>query len=396
MFALSAPPITAAPTTEPAGLAPRAVDPRLRRSDALDGLRTVAVAFVVLYHFHVPGFGGGFIGVNVFFVLSGYLITSILLREHAATGRIRLGAFWMRRLLRLYPALLVMVLVGLTLWVLLGNDGGANLAPQSAALLALSYTGNVARSLAHLSQGVFAPTWSLATEEQFYLLWPPILFLLLSRRGRRGVVLAVLGGLVVASSAAGWLLYDDRGVSTTPDVYFNPLFNVAPLLMGCILALALGFGSTGERMRRALAGRIGTALAAVGLGGIVAIQFLITDDWKQLPAVFGLVLPAVGVATVCFIAGTASRRSIVSQALSARPLAWFGRNLSYSLYLWHVVLLDLVLMAFNGPLARVIALALSLLAAVLSHVLVERPFGRLKERWEPRRAQLKSASGALP
>ena len=206
----------------------------------------------------------------------------------------------------------------------------------------------------------------------------------------------MLGVLVVASTAAGWLLYDDRGGSTTPDVYFNPLFNFAPLLMGCILALALGFGSTGERMRRALAGRIGTALAAVGLGGIVAIQFLITDDWKQLPAVFGLVLPAVGVATACFIAGTASRRSIVSRALSARPLAWFGRNLSYSLYLWHVVLLDLVLMAFTGPLARVIAIALSLLAAVLSHVLVERPFGRLKERWEPRRAQLKSASGALP
>jgi len=391
MFALSSQPIA-----ERADLAPRAVDPRLRRSDALDGLRTIAVGFVVLYHFHVPGFGGGFIGVNVFFVLSGYLITSILLREHGATGQIRLGAFWLRRLLRLYPALLVMVLVGLTLWVLLGNDGGANLAPQSAALLALSYTGNVARSLAHLSQGVFAPTWSLATEEQFYLLWPPILFLLLSRRARHAVVLGVLGILVVASSAAGWLLYDDRGGGTTPDVYFNPLFNVAPLLMGCILALAL----TGERMRRALAGRIGTVLAALGLGGIIAIQFLITDGWKQLPAVFGLVLPAVGVATACFIAGTASRRSFVSRALSVRPLAWFGRNLSYSLYLWHVVLLDLVLMAFSGPLARPIAIALSLIAAGLSHFLVERPFGRLKERWEPTRAtrpaQLKSASGALP
>jgi len=376
-----------------------ALDPRLRRSDALDGLRTIAVAFVVLYHFHVPGFGGGFIGVNVFFALSGYLITSILLREHRATGRIGLGAFWMRRILRLYPALLVMVLVGVTLWALLGNDGGANVAPGSAALLALSYTGNLGRSLGHLSQGVFAPTWSLATEEQFYLVWPPILFLLLSTRARRGLVLAVLGILVVASSAAGWLLYDDRGGSATPDVYFNPVFNVAPLLMGCILAIGL----SGERMRRALAGRIGTVLAAVGLGGIVAIQFLITEDWKQLPAVFGLVLPAVGVATSCFIAGTVSRRSVVSRALSLRPLAWFGRNMSYSLYLWHVVALDLVLMAFSGPLARVIAIAVALAAAAMSHFLVERPFGRLKERWEPRRAertapraQLTSTAGAVP
>jgi peptidoglycan/LPS O-acetylase OafA/YrhL len=381
------------------------IDPRLRRSDALDGLRTIAVAFVVLYHFHVPGFGGGFIGVNVFFVLSGYLITSILLREHRATGRIRLGAFWLRRILRLYPALLVMVLVGVTLWMLLGNDGGANVAPQSAALLALSYTGNVARSLAHLSQGVFAPTWSLATEEQFYLVWPPILFLLLSRRARVGAVLSALVALVVVSSAAGWLLYDDRGGSATPDIYFNPIFNVAPLLMGCILAIGLA----GERMRRALAGRIGTLLAAVGLAGIVVIQFMITADWKQLPAVFGLVLPAVGLASACFIAGTASRRSVVSRALSLRPLAWFGRNMSYSLYLWHVVVLDLVLMTFSGPLARVIAIALALAAAALSHFLIERPFGRLKERWEPKRAQraaqpaqpdrqpqLKSASGAVP
>ena len=228
-----------------------ALDPRLRRSDALDGLRTIAVAFVVLYHFHVPGFGGGFIGVNVFFVLSGYLITSILLREHRATGRIRLVPFWVRRVLRLYPALLVMVLVGVTLWALLGNDGGANVAPQSAALLALSYTGNLARSLGHLSQGVFAPTWSLATEEQFYLVWPPILFLLLSRRARVGVVLAALGVLVVASSAAGWLLYDDRGGSATPDIYFNPIFNVAPLLMGCILAIGALGRADAARARRA-------------------------------------------------------------------------------------------------------------------------------------------------
>src|SRR3954468_5230841 len=180
---------------------PPPLDPRLRRSDALDGLRTIAVAFVVLYHFHVPGFGGGFIGVNVFFALSGYLITSILLREHRATGRIRLGSFWLRRVLRLYPALVVMVLVGVTLWALLGNDGGANVAPQSAALLALSYIGNLARSLGHLSQGGFAPTWSLATEEQFYLVWPPILFLLLTRRARLGLIIAALAVLVIASSA---------------------------------------------------------------------------------------------------------------------------------------------------------------------------------------------------
>jgi peptidoglycan/LPS O-acetylase OafA/YrhL len=239
---------------------------------------------------------------------------------------------------------------------------------------------------------VFSPTWSLATEEQFYLIWPPILMLVLSTRARLGLVLCVLGALVVASSAAGWLLYDDRGGSTTPDIYFNPVFNVAPLLMGCMLALGLSH----ERLRRALAGRLGVLLATAGLAGIIAIQFLITADWKQLPAVFALVLPAVGVATACFIAGTASRRSLVSRALSIRPLAWFGRNMSYSLYLWHVVVLDAVLMVLSGPLARIVAIMLALVAAGLSHFLIERPFGRLKERWEPKRAERMAPAQVTP
>ena len=172
---------SALPTTEPTV---RPVSTTRRdRVLPLDGLRTLAIALVVLYHLHVPGFGSGFVGVNVFFVLSGYLITTLLLREHANTGRIRLGRFWMRRLLRLYPTLLAVVVVGVALW----GSSVTTRAPSSGRSvpppIALSYSGNLARAFFDSSQGIFAPMWSLSMEEQFYLVWPPLL--VLAARARR-------------------------------------------------------------------------------------------------------------------------------------------------------------------------------------------------------------------
>ena len=119
--------------------------PLTHRAPALDGLRTVAILIVVLYHLHVPSFEGGFIGVTVFFVLSGFLITTLLLGERRRTGRVRLGSFWTKRLLRLYPALLALVVVGLLLWNWVGDYKGASFSALEAAVIALSYTGNLFR-----------------------------------------------------------------------------------------------------------------------------------------------------------------------------------------------------------------------------------------------------------
>ena len=360
--------VTRSTTVPPANDRSPAPRPRIA---PLDGLRTLAIAMVVLYHFHIPGFRGGFVGVNVFFVLSGYLITTLLLRERSTTGRIGLPAFWLRRLLRLYPALLVMVLAGALIWQSVG-DGGASLDFPSSAAIVLTYTGNLARAYAHISQGIFAPTWSLGMEEQFYLIWPPILALLLFVGTRRRVLMIGMSALVLGSSVASMLLYRSPGGTSSPDIYFSPALNVGPLMVGCLLALSL----TSERVRARLSGGLGVVCSVLGLAGILIIQFTLDDSWKQQVLVVGIELP--------LIAGMTVRSSAIASVFAWRPIAWFGRNVSYSLYLWHVLALTVVTWFIDGVAGKVIAISVAILVAVMSHFLVERPVLRLKDRLESR------------
>jgi peptidoglycan/LPS O-acetylase OafA/YrhL len=351
----------------------------------LDGLRTLAILGVVLYHLHVQYFGGGFVGVNVFFVLSGYLITSLLLKEQIQTGTIRLGRFWVRRVLRLYPTLLVVVLVAVVLWSLVGDYSYNDLGAAGAAFVALTYTGNFARAYAHLSQGVFAPGWSLAMEEQFYLIWPPILAFFLWKGFRRRSVAWFGAAAVVASCVLAYVLYVTPKGIATPDIYFSPVANVAPLMLGCVLALAL----TQERARSFFAGRIGSVSAWAGLAGIVAVFVLvgsdrfIGSDWKNEPLFFGVMLPSVGLATTLLIAGVVSRRTTVGAFLGLKPLAWFGRNVSYSLYLWHMIVMALLDPLVAGLSGKLLMLAAAIAVSILSHFVIEKPFLRVKKRFEP-------------
>jgi peptidoglycan/LPS O-acetylase OafA/YrhL len=350
------------------------------RIEPLDGLRTIAIAFVVLYHLHVPFFGGGFIGVNIFFALSGYLITSILLRERKSTGRIQLGRFWLRRIIRLYPVLIAVVVVVVFLWSTIAVYSKSNVDSWFDAALALSYVGNIARWIWHRSMGPLAPTWSLGMEEQFYLIWPPLLAVLLAKRARRTGIILVASLLVVGSAVASWLIYRTPGAGATPDIYFSPVLNVGPLLTGAILAMLL----RSPRVRTRLAGRSGTWLAGIGAAFLVAVELWMPSDWTKQSAVFGIILPLVGVASAMLIGGLVSRRTVAARVLALRPVAWFGRNASYSLYLWHVPVIALILPLVPGPIGVVAAIAASVLVATASHYAIERPFARLKRRLEPR------------
>ncbi|NIJ04466.1 acyltransferase family protein [Frigoribacterium faeni] len=358
-------------------LAPPTTSTRRDRVLPLDGLRTIAIAFVVLYHLHVPGFGSGFVGVNVFFVLSGYLITTLLLGEHARTGRIRLGRFWVRRVLRLYPTLLAVVVVGVALWWLIGDYQGSTMSALGAAAVALTYTGNVARSFFGESQGVFSPMWSLSMEEQFYIVWPPLLMLLVAVVATRRVMVAVLGALVVASVVASGLLFSAPSGGSTPDIYFSPVLNVAPLLLGCALALVMG----SEKGRAAFRGRFGSVATWVGLAGVVGSLALIGSGWQQTVTTFTVMLPGVAVASALLIGGLVSRASLPARVLSLGPIAWFGRALSYPIYLWHVLFIALITPVVPGALGIVAVIAASIATAWLSHRFVEGPALRLKDRF---------------
>ncbi|MDQ1545188.1 MAG: hypothetical protein QOH69_92 [Actinomycetota bacterium] len=349
----------------------------------LDGLRTIAVAFVVLYHLNVPYFDGGFIGVNIFFALSGFLITSILLRERRDTGRIALGAFWWRRAIRLYPTLLIVVIAVSSLWTVISVHSKSNVDVGTDALLALSYSGNVARWIWHRSMGPLAQTWSLAMEEQFYLVWPPLLAMLLARGARRVLLLSTLSAAVVASSVGSWLMYRVPGGGATPDIYFSPLLNVGPLLSGAILALIV----QSPRARRRLAGRLGLWFTAIGVGTLVLVELTLTGNWTKQPFVIGLVLPVVGVASTLLIAGLSSRQTVLSRVLSVHPLAWFGRHGSYGVYLWHVMLIALILPAVPGPLGIPAVILASIIIAIGTHYALERPLQALRKRIHLRSAQ---------
>ncbi|MCJ1714293.1 acyltransferase [Curtobacterium sp. VKM Ac-2922] len=388
----AAPAATAAPA-KPATGRPADRSPLASRATALDGLRTVAIVIVMLYHLHVAGFEGGFIGVTVFFVLSGFLITTLLLGEHRRTGRIRLGSFWLKRLLRLYPALLVMVVVGLALWSWVGDYKGASFGPGEAAFIALSYTGNLFRSFWDTTQGVFAHTWSLSMEEQFYLVWPPVLVLLFALRARRRALMAGLAVVIVAASVGSWLSYRTPGSGSTPDVYFSPVLGLVPLATGCLLALLLD----DERVRawaRGLAGHLGTW---IGIVVLAAVQFWIDDDWTQHAWTFGLLLPATGVVSALLIGGLVSVRSPLSIALSWTPMAWFGRRVSYSAYLWHplvIALLGTVASSAFGAFDWVWLLGAAILVAVGAAYAVEVPVEQLRRRFREARRLLAAERSA--
>lgn len=355
--------------------------PLTRRAPALDGLRTIAIGMVILYHLHVPQFEGGFIGVTVFFALSGFLITTLLLGEHRRTGRIRLGSFWLKRLLRLYPALLALVVVGLLLWNWVGDYKGASFGPGEAAFIALTYTGNLFRSFWDTTQGVFAHTWSLSMEEQFYLVWPPVLVLLFLVRSRRRWLLAGLGAVIVGCSVAAGLVYRTPNSGATPDVYFSPVLGVVPLATGCLLALLLD----DERIRTWAAGLAGHVATWAGLALLVGTMLWIGDDWAQHAWTFSVVLPLTGVVSAVLIAGLVSVRSPLSVAFAWTPVSWFGRRVSYAAYLWHPLVIALLDPFAVGPWGKVGLVGASVLVAIGAAYAVEVPVEKAQRRFREAR-----------
>ncbi|WP_052500595.1 acyltransferase family protein [Arthrobacter sp. SPG23] len=351
---------------------------RLGYMPQLDGLRALAIGLVVGYHLGVPLTWGGFLGVDVFLVLSGFLITSILLGERLTTGRVRLGRFWWRRVLRLFPALLLMVTVAVVASPVIGRPGEGDYLMSGFA--AVTYTSNLFVSFGAIKLGALDPTWSLALEEQFYLVWPIVLIAVYRFRRKVSFTGRLLAGLGVAATGSFflmWALFEVRPDGLTPLSYYRPDARAGGLLLGCMLAVAF-VNEAGRRLME----RWGRPATWVGLAVLLALVALMPHNWPQQPVTFGVLIPLASVAAALLIAGLASSKTLASTALSSAPAVWVGR-ISYSLYLWHTLVFRATDPFLDGPGGKVLQLVAAVAFATASYYLVERPFLRLKDRFEP-------------
>jgi peptidoglycan/LPS O-acetylase OafA/YrhL len=361
---------------------------------ALNGLRALAVLGVMAYHLQLGWASGGYLGVDLFFVLSGFLITSLLLEEWAGTGKVNLVDFWARRAKRLLPALLL-VLVALAVYLVLnaqlsapGANGLVDLSGlRGDALATLFYVGNWHAIFAH--QSYFAQfstpsplqhTWSLAIEEQFYLVWPPVLLLILRvshRSWRRvGVGVAIMAGLLSAGLMA--LLFHPGGDPTR--VYYGTDTRLFDLMAGVTVAfLVAARPQPGERARRAL------HLIAPVAAAALAVVWVTGGTGEGLPKDWmfdgGFLLCAVLAAFVVADARLLDQ-GLFSRLLSVPPLHFLG-TISYGIYLWHWPIFVYMTAARTGlstaPL-DVVRVAATLVVATASYYLVERPIRQRKLR----------------
>jgi peptidoglycan/LPS O-acetylase OafA/YrhL len=351
---------------------------------SLDGVRGVAVLLVIVYHCWTPALPGGLVGVDLFFVLSGFLITTLLLRERAETGRVWLPGFYARRALRLLPALAVVLLV-CTLYARL-NPGWRDAAPTLQGVRGtLTYTSNWMFA-SQVRLGMLTHSWSLSVEEQFYVVWPLVLIGLIAWGRERAALLACLvgAGAVVA----------ERSLMVLHGVPWQRMYGgfdtrADALLIGCALALAAELGLL-RRVPKLL-------MSAVALAGAICIGWMAARlDGPGALAPWRYLLVAVCAAGV--VAALAVRPSRgPHRLLELWPLVATGR-VSYGLYLWHVPILAVVGRTWTEltrPAALLITLTLSLAVAALSDRLIERPCNALRGRLRPVRRPARAQGAPL-
>ncbi|MFL6080051.1 MAG: acyltransferase family protein [Ornithinibacter sp.] len=364
----------------------------LARMPGLDGIRAVAVLAVLVFHANPTWLPGGFLGVDVFFTLSGFLITSLLLSELQARGSLRFGRFYQRRAKRLLPALILVLVATSALAVTVAQDAAARVREDVvASALYVTNWWYVAHGTPYFESTGRPPLlqhlWSLAVEEQFYLVWPLLLYGLW-RIGRVEAVRAgAIAGVLASTALMAWIAIRD-GIPFVTDsgrVYFGTDTHAMTLLVGAVLATYWtqdgAIAALTTRGRRLVSGLGLASLAAL----VAAFRFADPLSWGLYRS--GFLIVAVIIAGV--VAAAAVNGTAFARALSMQPLRWLGQR-SYGIYLWHwpifMVLRPGIDLDARGWPVEVARFGLTFLAAQLSYRYVEMPVrrgavGRLWAGW---------------
>ncbi|MGM9480038.1 acyltransferase family protein [Roseateles sp. NT4] len=347
----------------------------------LQGMRGIAILLVLLNHVGMPGFGGGYVGVDVFFVISGYLIGGLLLRELTRTGRVDLWNFYARRIRRLFPAFaaVLIAVVAVVPWLYAPFEHGELMSSARASALYAANLWFASRSTnyfgGHTEANPLLHLWSLAVEEQFYLFWPLLMLLawrLANRDARKGTarLLLIAGALSLVACVVVSRFKLQYAFFLTP-------MRIWEFAAGMVLFV---WADIGRKLKPG-------AVAAVGSVSLVAIaaSTLCFDEHLGFPGAWA-VLPVLGTMGLLVVVQNSSA-NWVNRLLSSGPLTWVG-DCSYSVYLWHwpLIIFATLLFPHAGAWQTVLLIALSLLLGWVSYRWIELPFKHgLWQAWSPRR-----------
>jgi peptidoglycan/LPS O-acetylase OafA/YrhL len=357
---------------------------------ALDGLRGIAVLAVVIFHFKTkPLLPGGSLGVDLFFALSGFLITTLLIEEWLSSGTLSLRGFYLRRFLRLYPALLLFVVVAVGVYVPFHDASFTRRPPVHDTLtnagLGLAYVYSWAIAFDRVPPSGFGHLWSLSVEEQYYVIWPGLLLLMLKCRLSLRAIIAITAALAIVSACVPAML----GGAPWHRLYYGADYRVHGLLIGSIAGMLFAGGIVRREHAR---GPLFIAAVGAGSAYIAALMLFATDKAAILYTV-GFPLLGIG-ASLAVIACAFVDGGLPLLILGNRVMVYVGRR-SYAIYLWHVPIGQ-----WLGGLGTIEQLLLAgsatLLAAEASHWLVERPALSLKRRLSAGRHPAGRPTEAIP
>jgi peptidoglycan/LPS O-acetylase OafA/YrhL len=355
---------------------------RLNRSPALTGIRALAIGLVILVHTNISVAQGGWIGVDVFFVLSGFLITALLLNEHDANGRFSIPKFYARRIFRLVPAYWAFLLI-VTVWAAIWRSGQFG-SWSSEVVKSATYQLNFF-DINHYPQIGIGQTWSLAIEEQFYLVWPLFLLIGLKLMPRRAFMGLLAGGIVASFLVT--VVMAHHGVSYRR-LYYGLDTNALPLLVGCLAGFLYtsGYGKKISPRLSAL-----TPLVTMVVIGLFLYSVPEQSEWAyEGPIQLVSLLTAATLVALLF-----NPQSWIARIL-AHPRIVFLGLISYSLYLWNAFAMLLARHLASGTFGRALHLFVGVILtfgfALASYYLVERPGLRLKDRFEVYRGRSRAPS----